>query len=472
MKRVVMIAYFFPPEGSAGSYRPLRFVRQLPKYGWSPVVVTNDPYSYERHDPKLLDEVPAETEIIRVRSRDVWQAFQAWRQGRMVQHPSTACTQSAQQMRPAHSTQLRTRIRRAVRFMETCYYRPDLAKPWIQPAIEVTLEVCRRIRPSVIWATAGPVSSWVVAKEVARRTGIPYVLDLRDPWGLSYHEWDLRTPPWVGRQMRETIRDSFSGARSVVLLFDSVAQAYSLAIPGALDAEKIHIIPNGYDGTIDEFTPPDDGKCTVLYTGTIVGYRYDTLLDALLTFKETEPRQAAVLRFRFVGEGMGEMARAATERGLADIVETAGPTSQNETMRLQRAAHALLVLGRQSTIAGHELFAPAKVFGYLRARRPVLGILPNDETRKVLTRVGVSSIADVESTTAVARLLRELVHAWSTGTLSSQLPDVTKCELYSAERQTEALVCALEGSPAIEPFIPGSVEIAPSLRERLADYIN
>ena len=36
MKSVLMIAYYFPPDGSAGVYRPLRFVRHLAARGWQP----------------------------------------------------------------------------------------------------------------------------------------------------------------------------------------------------------------------------------------------------------------------------------------------------------------------------------------------------------------------------------------------------------------------------------------------------
>ena len=50
-----MIVYDFPPEGRAGVYRPLRFLRQLSKMGWSTTVVSADPYGYERYDPELLD---------------------------------------------------------------------------------------------------------------------------------------------------------------------------------------------------------------------------------------------------------------------------------------------------------------------------------------------------------------------------------------------------------------------------------
>ena len=70
MKSVLMIAYYFPPEGSAGAYRPLRFVRHLSKKGWHISVITANPYRYERYDPDLLGLLPSETEIVRVRGHD------------------------------------------------------------------------------------------------------------------------------------------------------------------------------------------------------------------------------------------------------------------------------------------------------------------------------------------------------------------------------------------------------------------
>jgi hypothetical protein len=465
MKRVVMIAYFFPPEGSAGSYRPLRFVRHLASVGWSPIVIAAHPYQYERYDAALLEAIPHDTEVIRVRERDPWHAIQAWRAGRLTDRLSAARPEGAERMRAALRRPLRSRLRQAVRVMEACYYRPDLARPWIAPAIEATLKVCRRSRPNVLWATAGPVSSWIVAREVSKRTGIPYVLDLRDPWGLSYHESEFRTPQWVKRQMRRTMHGLFNEAQSVVLLFDSVARAYSHLLPNALDPSRIHIIPNGYEGPIEECALPESSRCHVLYAGTTVGYRYDTLFEALSLLKTRDSSRAQKLRFQFVGEGADELRRAAAEMGISDLVQAEGPALHSEIMRYQQSASALLVLGRPATINGYELFAPAKVFGYLKAMRPIVGVLAADETRKVLARVGVSLIADVDSPVAICSVLQELVDGWSCGSLAPFLPDRQKCEVYSAERQTEALVRALEGAPPSQPFVPDAAQLPASLRE-------
>jgi hypothetical protein len=114
---------------------------------------------------------------------------------------------------------------------------------------------------------------------------------------------------------------------------------------------------------------------------------------------------------------------------------------------------------------GYELFAGAKLFSYLQAGRPIVGVLPPDETTKILHRVGVPTVADGDSPAEIVAVFQQLLDAWSGGTLSSLVPDRAACKAYSAERQTAALVCALEGKPAAEPFVPHSVEIPPSLRE-------
>jgi hypothetical protein len=114
---------------------------------------------------------------------------------------------------------------------------------------------------------------------------------------------------------------------------------------------------------------------------------------------------------------------------------------------------------------GYELFAGAKLFGYLKAGRPIVGVVPADETRKVLQRVGVSTLADVDSVSDITRVLQRVIDNWSAGTLESMVPDPKACEAYSSERQTATLVRALEGLPANEPFIPGAQAIPASLRD-------
>jgi glycosyltransferase involved in cell wall biosynthesis len=254
------------------------------------------------------------------------------------------------------------------------------------------------------------------------------------------------------------------GANAVVFRYETEAECYWRAYEGSLEPSKIHIIPNGYDGSVEPFTPSSAGKCKILYTGTLPDYRYDTLLQALCVFKKNFPSEASRVQFHFIGEGVGSLENQASDLALDDLISVSGPVGQDVVARMSREADALLLLGRPPTMRGHELFAAAKLFGYLKAGRPIFGVLPDDEAKKILLRLAVSTIADVDCVPKIIKVLRHVVHKWAAGELESLLPNREACKDYSSERQADALVRALDGRPAHHPFVPGSVDVPASLK--------
>ena len=138
MKHVAMVAHLFPPEGNAGAYRPLRFVRALVQMGWQTSVITAEPYWYERYDPSLLQLVPQEADVVRVPVRDAWLAFQAHRR-KGIQQQLRSSGGAAERLRVSLHSPWRSRLRNAVRALEAAYYRPDVAVSWVRPATAATL---------------------------------------------------------------------------------------------------------------------------------------------------------------------------------------------------------------------------------------------------------------------------------------------------------------------------------------------
>src|SRR6476619_6770093 len=67
-RRVLMLAYVFPPIGGGGVQRTVKFVRYLEPLGWDATVVTTRSRLYPARDPSLLQEVPAATRIVRTRA--------------------------------------------------------------------------------------------------------------------------------------------------------------------------------------------------------------------------------------------------------------------------------------------------------------------------------------------------------------------------------------------------------------------
>jgi hypothetical protein len=199
----------------------------------------------------------------------------------------------------------------------------------------------------------------------------------------------------------------------------------------------------------------------VVYTGYIDGYWYESVFDALVELKRSDPDVVRKLRFVFAGEGARAISQLADRLALSDIVKTTGVLPFSETNQLQSRADALLLLGWRPG-RGRE-FRGSKIFGYLKAARPIVGVLPDDENKRILQSVGVRTIAHAGSIPEIIEVFRRLVKTWSTGDLASLLPDPTACEKYSAETQTLALVRALEGLPPDEPFTPGACAVPPSL---------
>jgi glycosyltransferase involved in cell wall biosynthesis len=469
MKSLVMIAHSFPPDASAGVYRPLRFLRQLPSMGWSVSVVAADPADTisTRHDPELLTLIPEHVDVIRVRCRDPWHVIQVRRAQRTENPPAPGPVASQNGHRASHNGMLRSHVREFVRTVEAWCYHPDLIQGWITPAVEATIRACKSTKAQVIVATGGPWSSFVVADRASRRTGIPYVLDFRDSWTLAHDEFWAKRPSWAKHLDRRTLSGLFERAQAIILRYATEAECYWRAYKPALDSAKIHLIPNGYDGRIDDSPAPRGDRCTILYAGTLPPYRFDTLVSALEHIRKTDPERAERMRLVFVGDGMEALAAEIELRGLTDMIGVRGVVPQAEVKQLQKCAQALLLLGLKPG-RGYE-FCGSKVFSYLQAGRPIIGVLPHDETRKVLEQVGVSTVADIESPDEIAALFRTIVDAWTKGTLSPMVPDPAACERYSAPRQTASLVRALDGTPPVEPFVPGSVEVPPSLRNEIGE---
>ena len=444
-KSVLMISYFFPPEGNAAVYRPLRFLKELARKGWGVTVVCCEPYQYERYDPQLLSQVPGDTEIVRVKGQDPWRAFQTWRGARIEHKLAGSSPEEARQVVAGHHVPWRSKLREVVRTAEAWVYRPDSEMPWIRPAAAQIQAACRRNRPNVMWATIGPLSAGVAAYRTSVATGIPYVLDFRDPWGLEYYAEEVRRPVWAKKIDNRIMSGMFERAQAVVFMFESIAECYVRAFPEALDRKKIHIIPNGFEGAVESFVHMPGDRCTVLYAGNLSSYRYDTLLEGLVRLKRKDPERAKQLQLLFVGDNLGELADQVADLDIRDLVTTMPPTSHAGIRRLQQEAHALLVLGRTSGRKGHELVAGAKLFGYLQAGRPIIGIVPGDETRRILGQVGSSMIADADSPSEIVAVFEKILEAWSNRTLERLVPNRAACEAYSSGRQISDLVAALNG---------------------------
>src|SRR5579862_9560987 len=232
LRRVLILAYMFPPIVDGGGFRPFAFARYLPEFGYEPTVLTRPDSSGFPLDPTQLDRLPREVRIERVATGFVegWNAHFRRRLGWM--RPVEALLG-----RPAGAVAEGLAWRAADR---------DPIRPWeiswMEPAVETGLTLVSRHRPDIILATGPPFESLKAGLLIAERTGVPLVADFRDPWTYG-NLWNPASPrrarleqAWERRVVR--------AAAKVVVVTPSMQRAMAQKYPE--QSANVEMIMNGF----------------------------------------------------------------------------------------------------------------------------------------------------------------------------------------------------------------------------------
>ena len=141
------------------------------------------------------------------------------------------------------------------------------------------------------------------------------------------------------------------------------------------------------------------------------------------------------IRIRFLGGGSfgdsPEMKQAIERAGLVSRVEflTRVPYEASLT-ELGRASVLLLLQASPDTVD----LVPAKLFEYLRARRPVVALVPDGATAEVLRDTGGGWVIDPADTVGLRDTIAAAYQAWTSGRLDLLTADRAILERFSRER--------------------------------------
>lgn len=410
-RRLLMVAYFYPPLGGAGIQRTLTFSRYLPDYGWQPVVITPRNPGYEIRDEGALAKLPPGIEIERSFIFEPWWPIyrRLQRLGRLRRPGSTdpavdGAPTSANAPRPGQS--------RASRVASLVFF-PDEHLTWIPFAVRSALAAHRRRPAQAIYSTSPAITGHIVAGLVARRTGLAWVADFRDPWvGNSL------LPPLPGpyrRLQRWLERWIIDNAAHVVSVTPSLTDALRARYPAS--SEKITTITNGYDAEEIRTVVPaarDDRFFRLVYGGSLTAGKegLDTFLSGVALFLDRDANAIDRLRVEFIG-WMDEASSATARQWLADprlstVVTFSGHRSRSEAMAAAAGADAALYL--LANDPGSKMFVGGKLFDYIGLGLPVLAVVPDGDAKNMLNSLGWSVVAD-PTPEGVAGGLRRLLSA-------------------------------------------------------------
>ena len=368
-----MVAFHFPPYvGSSGVQRTLRFAEQLPHFGWRPVVLTATPRAYGRDFARSTEEIAGVT-VERCFALDA-----------------------------AHAFSLMGRYPRALAM-------PDRWSSWAIGARWRATGLLAKHKPAVIWSTYPIATAHLVGGHLSRIGRLPWVADFRDTMVDDSFPRDERVRRAYSRVEATTLRDC---ARAVMTAPGAV-NLYASRYPAFRD--RLRLIANGYDEESFQSAPAagtgvaHNGPRLLLHSGVVYPHERDPrpLFDAIRLLRAHGQVGPERLRLRFRASGHDAFLAREIERcGLADMIEIAPALGYKQALGEMLGADGLLLL--QGDTCNHQI--PAKLYEYLRAGRPILGLAcPVGDTAAELRRARVAPIVPLEDAAAIGKALLEFV---------------------------------------------------------------
>jgi glycosyltransferase involved in cell wall biosynthesis len=436
VKKVLVIAYYFPPIQSSGVYRPLKFVKYLREFGWEPVVLTINAVCGHPKDEGLLDDIPKGVVIERTPQVDFYRLvnFLKRQKSRTESHleyktrGKESHNGEGEVKSSAVSSYLPIRSKLAVLFRDV-FFIPDNEVPWLPIAAAKALRLAKKEKVDAVITTSPPHSVHLVGLLTKSATGLPWIVDFRDLWTDTFDFYPRRYGQWrrpVEQWMEKCV---LRRADSIVNVSDGESD-HLRSEYNDLPVDKFRVIHNGYDPEdfVNEANAPDtELKCDqrrlhITYVGTLYSTTADTFFDALSTSLEDDPNLKYDLELTFIGHIDPEYATKITQSNYRDLINIVGLKSHAEAVKAMCKTDVLLILHGGNKIKDSDI--PGKIFEYMGAGKTILALARPGDIVSILAKSNLAMVVNPEDKDAIKQKLLELV----TSKKKNQLNPRPNCE--------------------------------------------
>jgi glycosyltransferase involved in cell wall biosynthesis len=434
LRRVLMISEKFPPFNQSGSARPFYFAKYLPGFGYAPRVIASSLLARDERDDSLLSELPP---VVRVR-----------RTPRLLS-PAVArlreLAQRRQKLPRAASVASRSEPRRPTWKQEAAgwlewwsYWELD----WAALATLAGAWDARREPPQLIWASAPHFRNFAVAARLSSWFGVPLVLDLRDPWtyGSLWRPLSSRSArseqAWASRVLGLATRIVFTSPLTL--------EAMSRRFP-ELRRDRLVTITNGFEeGPLEPLRELSSERCLFRYIGVLNERRQPDVLIRAFASAAQDAAFRAGARLEFIGSAGGHDAKVGLAPGCD--VQFRGQVSRAQSLRYMAGSDVNLLL---QTISEGEDVISGKAFDYLRAQKPILGIVdPAGGDAWLLAESGAGQVVPWQDESAIARALLEAFRRWKSGERTTQQGDGSRYSRRALTAELAALFDQILAEPS------------------------
>lgn len=369
MKRVLYLAYYWPPCGGIGPVRNLKFTKYFREFGWEPVIYAPLNASYPLYDETTLHDLPEGVEILRTPIREPYGWFNLAKGKKKNDAVKDVFLVEDKKSGLMHSLAL---------WVRGNLFIPDARALWIKPSIRFLRKYLKQHPVDAIISYGPPHSMHRIALALHKEFGIPWVSDWQDPWTqIDYYE-KFPMLPFVKRIHEHMEKEVLQTADEVVM----VSKSWCADLE-KLSGRKVHYIPFGYDA--DDFkhvTPQPSDKFIISHFGSFGTDRNpESLWLALQELCHTQPELAQHLQLHLAGHVDTSVFASLERYGLKPYLRyDAFISKASLTQHMVNSAIQLVLINKpeEGLRYNNKGRIPAKVFECLGAQKPILVIGPPD----------------------------------------------------------------------------------------------
>jgi hypothetical protein len=364
--KVLLVSYYFAPANSMGALRVSRLASFLVRRGHDVrVLAAADPGP----PPALECDLPEER-VLRTAQLDV-----NWLPRRLATVRNALRSAPREGIEPGHACASRRQgphrgdaglLRAAAMLYTNALNWPDARAGWLPYAWRAGERLVRTWRPDLIYASSPPPTSLLLGKLLSARCGAPWVAEFRDRWSDDPY---VERPRWRQGLERRLERRIVGSARAIVTVSEPWAERYAAAY-----GRPVLVVLNGFDP--DDYAGRESAGAMgspfleIVYTGGIYPGRRDPTPLFHAIARSGELRSA--VRVRFYGTNREHALPLAAAAGAQDQVVVHPHLPRREIAAIQQRADVLLLMQWNDPREQGNL--PGKLFEYLGARRPILGL--------------------------------------------------------------------------------------------------
>lgn len=399
MKRVLVIAYYWPPSGGSGVQRWVKMCKYLPSEGWQPVVYTPLNPALTATDDTLAADIPAEVEVIR----------------RPILEPGQFAKKSTSaQVTPINSGKKSLKQRVAMWIRGNCFI-PDPRVLWVRPSVNYLLKYLKEHPVDAIVSTGPPHSMHLIAQKLAEKTGLPWVADFRDPWTKMFYFKHLQLGRWAEKRHIGMELKVLDNATRVVAVSPLVQEDFR-----NMTKTGVELITNGFDTSdfpINLTADANADEFTLVHAGLFASDgNPEALWRAIASLSAENSSFKKDFRLILCGKTDREIISGIKEAGLGDSYRDLGYLNHKDAVRQMVNASVLMLPLRKEP--EYRATVPGKVFEYLASRRPVMGIgQKNGAMAAILSEAGAGNTFDWTEEEDMKQWLLDKYLLWQKGCL-------------------------------------------------------